>query len=408
MAAPTVFLSHTSELNCGPREPTYVEAAKEAVLASGCAIEQMDYFGPSGQPPAAECERRVLASEVYVGVFGHRYGSPVRERPEVSYTELEFNTARSQPGKEVLVFLLTPGASNVPAGGTTEDWSRQQEFRRRVQDGGLTVKFVHSPENLQEELRVALTAYRARRASADGAGELRQRLLLDLENKHLRREYLLRRGERERALDRDSAPLMAGPVFGAVGAMLRTGALGGYLAGALGGLPAVVLTAALVAACGPWALLLWPSLVAVAAAVFLMTHGAEEAAEARNWAHGAASGAMQWLLGQLGHHYARQKEIEEKFFLIRFFYLGEHMQQAFAVAGYGLLVGLLAALLAVLALLGGIGSALGAGVGLAWGLLAGTSAGLAEARALRALAEELGPLPPGLPADRALARKRLL
>jgi hypothetical protein len=86
--------SSRTPLSCGTslRGKSYA-AAERAVSAAGHVIVDMADFPAADQPPAELCMERMRRCDVYLGVLGTRYGSPVRDRPEVSYTELEFDTA---------------------------------------------------------------------------------------------------------------------------------------------------------------------------------------------------------------------------------------------------------------------------------------------------------------------------
>jgi len=84
----------------------------------------------------------------------------VRDRPEVSYTELEFDTA-TEAGKVRLIFMLDENvALPIPAARLHDEEagrrSRQQAFRKRLRDAGLIIREVASPQQLETELYQAL------------------------------------------------------------------------------------------------------------------------------------------------------------------------------------------------------------------------------------------------------------
>ena len=169
-----VFVSHTSELRDYPPANSYVAAVMQAISAECHVIVDMADFPAADQPASRLCMDRVRTCQVYVGVLGTRYGSPVQDKPEVSYTELEFDTA-TEAGLDRLVFLLDEGAADVgiPVSALVdrEFGARQDAFRRRVRDSGLVTGSFASPAALGQLVERSLRELaRTRRAGGGSQG----------------------------------------------------------------------------------------------------------------------------------------------------------------------------------------------------------------------------------------------
>ena len=115
MAKPRrVFLSYTSELREFPAGQSFVDAAERAVARSGDVVTDAMSLASTATPQVLS-EEQVRSSDVYVGLIGFRYGSPVRDQPDMSYIELQFQAATDAAIPRLVIMLDENAVLPIPA-----------------------------------------------------------------------------------------------------------------------------------------------------------------------------------------------------------------------------------------------------------------------------------------------------
>ncbi len=103
-----VFVSNTPGLRQYPVERSFVIAAGQAITRAGGIVLNMAYFTAREDKAAGYRRQQVRRADVHAGIIGFRYGSPLRDEPELSH--MEADSAAAEPGLPRLLFLLDEDA----------------------------------------------------------------------------------------------------------------------------------------------------------------------------------------------------------------------------------------------------------------------------------------------------------
>lgn len=150
-----VFLSSTWQDLADIRDV----AARAIALMDGHHCIRMESFGARDHSSLDACLQKVAESDIYVGVFGHRYGS-CPAGSTVSFTEAEYEEA-VRLNRPRLVFLFD-GPINIAHIESDDERQRQVALRGRVMRERVCGRFKDAKE-LSELVVASLANLRIRR-----------------------------------------------------------------------------------------------------------------------------------------------------------------------------------------------------------------------------------------------------
>jgi hypothetical protein len=139
-----------------PEGESFLDGAERAVNAiDGAKAHHMEFFPASGVDPATTSINHLRKADIFLAIIGFDYGSPLRDDPSRSFTELEFDTATGL-GMERLVFLLKPEAAGLQGMHASNISAAQDRFRHKLENSGATVAYFDSPGDLKFRITQAL------------------------------------------------------------------------------------------------------------------------------------------------------------------------------------------------------------------------------------------------------------
>jgi hypothetical protein len=117
------------------------QSVAEAIRLLGHQDVAMEHYGAEPRPPLEKCLKDVEACEVYVGIFGRRFGW-IPQGSMQSITEQEYRQA-AKSKKDILVFLLDEDASgwSEPEDEPADAKARLAKLRAELSEKFLAARF---------------------------------------------------------------------------------------------------------------------------------------------------------------------------------------------------------------------------------------------------------------------------